>query len=282
VNPRARHTKEMLRRVVCILIALLVSRLTAGVPVDAHYLWPGRGRLKDDYGSRKSISLNTFSADPDPSAAQSASEAQKDPEHLTQQAEHMEAAFKELTRSLESLQARAQFLATRSEKTRDETLSLATRLKTESMLKSQENANAIKLLTVAEEKLSPDVAQLDASLKALNGTITAIATNMEVAERLDKLEKRMDSANGIFALLKPELKKIKSRVDTIDDHLAGNFTTVLASVVGQEANKFLAERLHNATEVFRNATHIDATLVNGTQANGTQANATQVNATDSE
>lgn len=208
----------------------------------------------------------------------------EDPVHYSQQAEHMEAAFKELTRSLDALQARVQFLATRSNKTNDDSLGMVTGIKTETLLKSEENENAIKLLTVAEEKLGPEMTSLDQSLKALNGTIGTISTNLEVADKLDKLEKRMDSANGIFALLQPELKKIKKRVDTIDGHLAGNFTTVLASIVDDEANKFLADNLHNTTKFVRdfNWTRGNATQSNATQSNSTQSNATRPNATNSE
>eukprot|EP00397_Hematodinium_sp_SG-2012_P059284 GEMP01075802.1.p1 GENE.GEMP01075802.1~~GEMP01075802.1.p1 ORF type:complete len:255 (+),score=67.35 GEMP01075802.1:87-767(+) len=193
-----------------------------------------------------------------------------------QHALHIQATFGELNRTIIALNERVLFLAKQANITASGSLALQAEVTDNAKLKSEENIAALTILTTEEKKLEPEITEFHNSLRALNATLSTASANLEVASKLAKLEKRVDSMNGIFALMRPHLSKIKRRVDRMNTTLAGNFSEILLKVVDREIRAELGAKLRNTTEMVRLFDEAPANGTNSTTTNTTAVNATTV------
>lgn len=164
---------------------------------------------------------------------------------------YMQKTLAELNRTLYNLKDRMLFLEQQANASVNASLALQEFVRDKAKVKSEENAEAVTLITGAEAKLDPEVTAFEKSMKALNATVHNVEANIEVASNLAKLEKRVDSITGIFALMRPQLSALKRRVDRMNDTLAGNFSDIVYRVVDKVIRTELTHALHNATEIVR-------------------------------
>jgi len=165
---------------------------------------------------------------------------------------HFETVFQKLTNSITALQNRIEFLTKHANTTLTQSLHLETDAQTTGVRRAEENINIITLVSEAEDKIEPEVKSFQDTLEKMNTTLAEIEKNVEGTKRLENLQKVYLDSHGIFVLLKPVLKKLKKRVDRMEDHLSGNFTELIRRAVNKEATVILQDQLHNASLVVKN------------------------------